>query len=99
MTDGDEEMKELIVDSFLEEFPKLLKDFQICLNKKNVEEISKCCHKIKSPISMFGMTKLLEDINFIEKNSEDVYKNLEKICSNFKNLEKRMQTIYLELKN
>ena len=48
---------------------------------------------------MFGMTKLLEDINFIEKNSEDVYKNLEKICSNFKNLEKRMQTIYLELKN
>jgi hypothetical protein len=98
MTDGDEEMKESIIFSFIEEFPKLILELKNSFDKKNTGDIFKYCHKIKTPISIFGMSELLEDINFIEKYAKDVNMNIDKISLNFKHFEEKMEEIYIELK-
>jgi len=99
MTDGDEEMKQTIIDSFLEEFPNLLTEFENTLKKKDIKNVGKICHKMKSPIRLFGMNKLLEDIIFIEKYAKDVDKNLVKISSNFESFIELITSLYISLKN
>ena len=99
MTDGDEEMKESIIESFLDEFPKLFSELKDTLKTGNIREISKICHKIRSPISMFGMKELLADITFIEKFTKDIDTNLFKIELNFNNTIDKIETMYKEIKN
>ena len=99
MTDGDEEMKQSIIDSFLEEFPQLLSELEICIANKNIEEIGKICHKMKSPIALFGMSKLLEDVIYLEKYSKNIDKELVKGFSDYEDSKNRMKLLFLNLKS
>ena len=83
ISDGDKEIENSLFESFLLEFPLLIQELKVALNKKDVEEIFKICHKIKSPLSLFGMKILLKDINSLEdlikKFDVEFQKNIKKL--------------------
>ena len=58
-SDEDFEFEKELAQSFLEEIPKQLKELEKCIKNKNFEEIRKACHKIKSPISYYGLNNLI----------------------------------------
>jgi len=99
LTDGDIEENESIIDSFIEEFPKLLDELEISLRNKDIEAIAKISHKMKSPVALFGMDRLLEDIIYLEKYFKKVDKDLYKFQSDFEISKVRRNKLFLNLKN
>jgi len=96
---GDEsETEKEIIESFLKEFPELVNEFENAVNKMDFEQINKLCHKLKSPISIFGLNIVKEKIINIEDFTKLVIKNGESLKQNFKNFKIAMDKIYTELK-
>jgi signal transduction histidine kinase/DNA-binding response OmpR family regulator len=75
LSDNVLEFETEIVESFLNEIPLQLKELEDFINKKNFEEIRKACHKIKSPISYFGLKNMKDKLISIEDFSKMVEKN------------------------
>jgi len=56
------------------------------------------CHKLKSPISIFGFNILKEKIVIIEDFSKLVIKNAEALRYYFPNFKSTIEKIYMKLK-
>ncbi len=61
-----EEFLEMMIETFLEEMPKELKNLELHLKSKDLESLKKNAHKIKSMIASMGMKETLAKINEIE---------------------------------
>ena len=81
ITDGDIKENKSIIESFIKEFPKLLDELEKSLRNKDIQAIAKNSHKMKSPVALFGMDELLEDIIYLENYSKKVNEDLSKFHS------------------
>jgi len=98
-TGEDKESKIEIIESFKKEFPILIDEFENSLNIKDWQEISKTCHKMKSPIALFGLNILRDNLIKIEEFCKFTNKNFESMKNNIPYLRSFLDKIYKDLKN
>lgn len=66
----DEEFEKEIMGKFLEEMPVYLIELESEISKENFISIRKAAHKMKSPVAMFGLNGLRDNLKEIEELSE-----------------------------
>ncbi|KAA3599314.1 MAG: Hpt domain-containing protein [Calditrichaeota bacterium] len=64
------EFLEMMIETFLEEMPKELKNLELHYKNGDWDSVQKNAHKIKSMIASMGMKETLEIINKIELCAE-----------------------------
>ena len=75
MSDGDVEMKKVMLDMLLEELPMELDKMKSLLDQQNWDELGSVSHKMKSTLAFVGndeMTNANKDIELIAKSGEEV---------------------------
>lgn len=97
-TDDDIEFEMDMVKSFLEEIPLQLNDLKACLEKRNFEEIRKACHKMKSPISYYGLNNLREKLISVEDFSKMIERNIKVLDLFYDNVKKQIDDASINLK-
>lgn len=79
MTDGDDEMKKVMIDMLFEELPQELEKMAQLNSESNFEELKSVSHKMKSTLSFIGndtMTEANKEIEAILKTGGDTEKIL-----------------------
>ena len=76
MSDGDKDMKVVMLDMLLEELPEELQKMQSLHDAQNWDEIGSVSHKMKSTLAFVGnepMTNANKHIELIAKSKEKVH--------------------------
>ena len=97
MSDGDLEMKKVMLDMLFEELPTELTKMRELANAGDWKELSSVAHKMKSTLSFVGcdvMTTANTDIETICKDVDDI----SKISTNMEILESNLDNVMTELK-
>ena len=97
MSDGDLEMKKVMLDMLFEELPTELAKMQELANSGEWKELSSVAHKMKSTLSFVGceaMTNANTDIETICKDGSDV----SLVPVKMEILEKNLDNVMSELK-
>ena len=89
----------MYIENFLEEIPLQLKELENGMEKKDFEEIRKVCHKLKSPISFFGLTNLKEKLINVEDFSKMIKNNLLIMGKLYENISTQINNVCQDLKN
>ena len=98
MSDGDLEMKKVMLDMLFEELPTELAKMRELTNAEDWKELSSVAHKMKSTLSFIGcdaMTTANTDIETICNNGEG---NLATISVKMETLESNLEKVMPELK-
>jgi HPt (histidine-containing phosphotransfer) domain-containing protein len=69
-TNNDEEFEKEMIDTFLIEIPKYLKDLEVVIKKKEFSGIKGAAHKIKCPLGILGLEELRSKFVKIEELSD-----------------------------
>lgn len=75
MTDGDDDMKKVMIDMLFEELPEEIEKMDALQQSGNYEELKAVSHKMKSTLSFIGndeMTEANKKIETITKDGGDV---------------------------
>ena len=72
-------------------------NLETLIKKKDFEEITLLCHKMKSPISLFGLNNLKEKFICTEKISKILNKSYNLLNKNFVCIKFQMDLIYKDL--
>ena len=97
MSDGDLEMKKVMLDMLFEELPAEIAKMRDLCNASDWEELKSVSHKMKSTLSFVGceeMTNANSEIELICKEGEEV----EKIPSLMAVLDNNFDNVMVELK-
>ena len=98
MSDGDLEMKKVMLDMLFEELPTELAKMQELANSGEWKELSSVAHKMKSTLSFVGcdaMTTANTDIETICKDGEG---NTTTVSAKMEILESNLDNVMTELK-
>jgi HPt (histidine-containing phosphotransfer) domain-containing protein len=71
ISDGDQEFITDVLQTFLEEMPKDMRQLREAIAAKNVQDIGKVAHKTKSTLQTLGLHDLREMAFTIEQNAKD----------------------------
>lgn len=92
----DKDFEKDLIENFLFNFPKDIKNLELYIKTKNFKETKFWIHKIKSPLGIFGLSKILDKLQILNKLCENNFDDV-KIVKIFKNIENNMEVIYNEL--
>jgi signal transduction histidine kinase/ActR/RegA family two-component response regulator len=68
--EGDNEYLKDIIESYIQEMPRYVKEMKIFISERNIKAICAQAHKMKSPAKLLGAFALNLQMEFIEKNIE-----------------------------
>ncbi len=71
MADGDDEMKQTMIEMLLEDLPIELQKMKDCSDKSDFEELSKVSHKMKSTLSFVGNDAMTRANKQVEKAAKE----------------------------
>ncbi len=74
MSDGDAEMKKVMLEMLLVELPEEMEKMKVLLNEANWNELGSVSHKMKSTLAFVGndgMTNANKDIELLAKSQEN----------------------------
>ena len=77
MTDGDDDMKKVMLDMLFEELPTEMEKINALVASQDWEELKQVTHKMKSTLSFIGNDLLTEsnrEVEYIAKTQTNVYK-------------------------
>jgi signal transduction histidine kinase/CheY-like chemotaxis protein len=92
----DKEFEKDLMENFLLNFPKDIKNLEIYIKTKNSKETKFWIHKIKSPLGIFGLNKILDKLQNLNKLCENNFEDVQ-ILKIFNDIEYNMEIIYKEL--
>lgn len=70
MASGNEQFVMTMVNTFLNETPRSIKEITAALEKQDWETLRAAAHKIKPSMEIMGILELKEDIKIIESNAK-----------------------------
>ncbi len=75
-TDGDKDFMNELIDIFISEFPIYLNDFNTALDQKDVDSLGRIAHKVKSSVTVMGLTDLSKQLTRFENETKNgVFQN------------------------
>ena len=98
MADGDEDMKQTMLEMLLEELPEELQKMRVHTDAKEWDDLSSVSHKMKSTLSFVGYSDMVEankEIELLAKHEE----NPVRIEELMKKLESCFERVMPELKS
>jgi HPt (histidine-containing phosphotransfer) domain-containing protein len=94
---SDEDFNKKIIEYFLENFPQELQSLEKDILENNKMQVKFKVHKMKTPLSMFGLKNFIEKLDKIEKLCNDNVNNLPLIV--FNSLNYNIKIILEELRD
>ncbi len=98
MTDGDPDMKKMMLDMLLKELPKELENMKSLVQQASWEDLGKASHKMKSTLAFVGNDLMSNSNKEIEQLAK-TETNTAKIPDLLKTLEASFQNVVRELEN
>ena len=98
MADGDEDMKQTMLEMLLEELPEELQKMRAHTDAKEWEELSHVSHKMKSTLSFVGYPQMVDankELELLAKHKE----NHRRMATLMNLLEKHYSEVLPELKS
>jgi CheY-like chemotaxis protein len=68
--DGDEDCQKALIVQYLKDFPGYINTLKQAIQMKNFPEIKNISHKMKSSVTLFGMTEARDMLEMIEKYAQ-----------------------------
>ena len=98
MSDGDLEMKKVMLDMLFEELPTELAKMRELVNSSEWKELSSVAHKMKSTLSFIGCNAMTSANTDIETICNDGESNSSMISTKMEILESNLDNVMTELK-
>ena len=97
MSDGDPEMKKVMLDMLLSELPEEVASLKVLFQDNNIEDLGKLSHKMKSTLAFVGnpeMTEANKELELVCKQHTE----LDKIPELINTIDASFQKVIVELK-
>lgn len=98
MSDGDLEMKKVMLDMLFEELPTELAKMRELANSGEWKELSSVAHKMKSTLSFVGCDAMTTANTDIETMCKDGISDASRVATKMETLESNLDNVMTELK-
>ncbi len=97
MSDGDVEMKKVMLEMLFDELPSEIKKMSVCLKEEDWDELRSVSHKMKSTLAFVGNEEMTMANKVLEQNAKN-RENFDEMPSLLAVLENTHEAVIAELR-